>query len=216
MNVLAVGSHWDDIELGCSLTLNDLKKQGNTIYAVVMCKAYYQMEGHQGPSEEEARKNGEASFKRFGVQYIETRKSENGRLAYSKDIMQELEGVANRLEIDTVFTHWYGDINTDHKATWEIARTAFRNVKNFFMFQSNSYSDFVNSYSPNYFFGFSEEKYKFKRDLLALYSTEWEYRQQRWEQEICQREKYWGYLCGHDYAEAFQIGKLVHNCFVNT
>lgn len=214
MNVLAVGSHWDDIEIGCSLTLKRLQEQGHGLYGVVMCQAFYQMEGHQGPSEEEARKNGETSFKRFGVQYVETRKAENGRLAYNKDTMQELEEVANSLKIDTVFTHWYGDINTDHKATWEIARTAFRNIRNLFMFQSNSYSDFVNSFRPNYFFGFNASEYQFKKDLASIYAKEWEYRRERWEREIFDREKYWGYLCGYDYAEGFQIGKLVHNSFI--
>ena len=215
MNVLAVGSHWDDIEIGCSLTLRRLGEEGHKIYGVVMCQAFYEMDGHQGPSEEEARKNGEISFERFGAEYVDTVKSPNGRLAYDKAIMQELEDVANRLEIDTIFTHWFGDINTDHKATWEIARTAFRNVRNLFMFQSNSYSDFVNSYRPNYFFGFSAAEYQFKKDLASVYATEWEYRRERWEREIFDREKYWGYLCGYDYAEGFQIGKLVHNSFTD-
>lgn len=214
MNILAVGSHWDDVEIGCSLTLKRLHDQGHQVYCVIMCSAFYEMDGHLGPREDEARQNGEKSFARFGAQYVETNKVENGRLAYDKTVMQELEAVANRLKIDAVFTHWYGDINTDHKATWEIARTAFRNVRNLFMFQSNSYSDFVNSYRPNYFFGFSDEEYQFKRELAAIYATEWEYRKERWEREIFDREKYWGYLCGYDFAEGFQIGKLVHNSFM--
>ena len=115
--------------------------------------------------------------------------------------------------IDTVFTHWFGDVNTDHKATWEISRTAFRNVKNFFMFQSNSYSDYVNIFQPNFYFGFNKEQYGFKEKLLSQYVPEWARRQDRWKQEIFEREKYWGFLSGNDYAEGFQIGKLVDFTF---
>ena len=68
-------------------------------------------------------------------------------------------------KIDTVFTHWFGDINTDHKATWDISRTAFRNVKNFFMYQSNSYGDNVSIFKPNFYSTFNKDEYSFKEKL---------------------------------------------------
>ncbi|MAR36791.1 MAG: hypothetical protein CL715_00115, partial [Chloroflexi bacterium] len=108
-----------------------------------------------------------------------------------------------------VFTHWFGDVNTDHKATWEISRTAFRNVKNFFMYQSNSYSDNVNTFKPNFYFSFNKEEYGLKEKLLSQYVPEWNHRKNRWTREIFERERYWGYISGNDYAEGFQIGKLV-------
>ena len=111
-------------------------------------------------------------------------------------------------KIDLIFTHWFGDVNTDHKATWEISRTAFRNVKNFVMYQSNSYNDHVNNFEPNLFFSFNKDQYNLKEKILSQYKNEWSKREQRWRKEIFDREKFWGFLSGNDYAEGFQISKL--------
>jgi len=209
MNVLAIGAHWDDIEIGCSLTLKKLKDKGHNIFSAVICSSQYGKNEDEGLTEDEALKFGMNSFQLFGANYISTPKEPNSELVYNKKIMQILEEIANKNKIDIVFTHWFGDINTDHKATWEISRTAFRNVKNFLMYQPNSYSDNVNIFKPNLYFSYDKEEYGFKEKVLSLYSAEWTRRQDRWKREIFDRERFWGYLSGNDYAEGFQIGKLV-------
>ncbi len=209
MNILAVGAHWDDIEIGCGLTLKRLKDKGHNIMSVVVCSSMYGKNEDEGMKEDEALKFGLSAFGLIGANYIPTPKEPNSKLTYNKKIMQILEDVANENKIDVVFTHWFGDINADHKATWEISRTAFRNVKNFIMFQSNAYNDHVNIFNPNLFFSYTEKEYGFKEKLLSQYVPEWTRRQGRWTREIFDRERYWGFLSGNDYAEGFQISKLV-------
>lgn len=209
MNILAVGAHWDDIELGCGLALKKLKEKGHNVFSVVVCSSQYGKDENEGMRESEALEYGLKSFELIGADYVPTDKEPNSKLAYNKKIMQTLEEIVNNKKIDTVFTHWFGDINTDHKATWDISRTAFRNVKNFFMFQSNSYGDNVNIFKPNFYFSFSKEEYAFKEKIVSQYVSEWTLREIRWKREIFERERYWGYISGNDYAEGFQIGKLV-------
>ncbi|MCE9617377.1 MAG: PIG-L family deacetylase [Nitrosarchaeum sp.] len=209
MNILAIGAHWDDIELGCGLTLKKLREKGHNIFSVVVCSSQYGKVENEGMKESEALEYGLKSFELIGADYIPTDKEPNSKLAYNKKIMQILEGIANNKKIDAVFTHWYGDLNTDHKATWEISRTAFRNVKNFLMYQSNSYGDNVNIFKPNLFFSFNQEQYVFKEKILSQYVSEWARREIRWKREIFERERYWGHISGNDYAEGFQVGKVV-------
>ena len=209
MNILAIGAHWDDIELGCGLTLKALKDKGHNIFSSVICSSQYGVNENEGMKESEALECGLRSFELIGSTYIPTDKESNSNLTYNKKTMQILEEIVNIKKIDTVFTHWFGDLNTDHKATWDISRTAFRNVKNFFMYQSNSYGDNVNNFKPNFYFSFNKEEYKFKEQLLSQYVTEWNRRKSRWTREIFEREKYWGHISNNDYAEGFQIGKLV-------
>jgi LmbE family N-acetylglucosaminyl deacetylase len=209
MNILAVGAHWDDIELGSSLTLKKMHDQGHKIFTVVICSSLYGTDIDEGMSEENALKYGYESFQLFGANYLSTAKEPNSKLIYNKKIMQTLEKIANENKIDTVFTHWFGDVNTDHHATWEISRTAFRNVKNFLMYQSNSYNDHVNIFKPNLFVGFTKNEYSLKEKILSQYEPEWNRRKDRWSKEIFDREKYWGFLAKNDFAEAFHIGKLV-------
>ncbi len=209
MNILAVGAHWDDIELGCALTLKKLKERGHDIFSVVVCGSKYGKDKNEGMKESEALKCGLNSFKLIGADYVSTPKEHNSNLVYNKKTMQTLEEVANKNKIDAVFTHWFGDVNTDHKATWEISRTAFRNVKNFLMFQSNSYGDNVNIFKPDLFFSFNQKQYTFKEKLLSQYKMEWSRRKKRWKREIFERERFWGYITGNDYAEGFQIGRII-------
>jgi len=213
MNILAIGAHWDDIELGCGLTLKKMADQGHKIFTSVVCSSLYGENVDEGMSEQDALKYGHNSFNLIGAHYISTTKESNSNLVYNKKTMQTLEKIASDNHIDTVFTHWFGDVNTDHRATWNISRTAFRNVKNFLMYQSNSYSDHVNIFEPNLFVGFNKIEYSFKEKILSQYTSEWSRRKDRWEKEIFNREKYWGFLANNDYAEAFHIGKLVDFIF---
>ena len=209
MNILAIGAHWDDIELGCGLTLKKLKENGHNIFTVVVCSSQYGQDVNEGMKESEALECGLKSFELIGANYISTEKESNSNLVYNKKTMQTLETITNDNNIDTVFTHWFGDLNTDHKATWEISRTAFRNAKNFLMYQSNSYGDNVNIFKPNFYFSFNKEEYQFKEKLLSQYTSEWNSRKNRWTREIFERERYWGYISHNDYAEGFQVGKLI-------
>ncbi len=209
MNILAIGAHWDDVELGCGLTLKKLKENGHNVSIVVICSSQYGQGVNEGMKESEALECGLKSFELIGANYIPTEKESNSNLVYAKKIMQNLEAIANDNKIDAVFTHWFGDVNTDHKATWEISRTAFRNVKNFLMFQSNSYGDNVDIFKPNFYFSFNKEEYQFKEKLLSQYTLEWNRRKNRWTREIFERERYWGNISHNDYAEGFQVGKLI-------
>ncbi len=172
MNILAIGAHWDDIELGCGLTLKKMAYGENV---------------DEGMAEQDALKYGTDSFNLIGANYVFTQKEPNSNLIYNKKIMQTLEKIACDNHIDTVFTHWFGDVNTDHHATWKISRTAFRNVKNFLMYQSNSYNDHVNIFKPNLFVGFNKNEYSFKEKILSQYVPEWHHRKDRWEKEIFNR-----------------------------
>ncbi len=179
------------------------------IFSSVICSSQYGSDESEGMTESEALESGLKSFKLMGATYVSTEKEPNSKLVYNKNIMQILEKVVNDKNIDTVFTHWYGDLNTDHKATWDISRTAFRNVKNFFMYQSNSYGDNVNIFKPNFYSTFNKEEYSFKEKILSQYETEWNRRKNRWTREIFERERYWGHISNGEYAEGFQIGKLI-------
>lgn len=208
MNILAVGAHWDDIELGCGLTLKRLREKGHTIFCVVVCSSRYGNESG-GMEEGDALVCGLRAFRLIGAEYVPTNKEPNQSLVYGSKIMQMLEGVATTNNIDAVFTHWFGDVNTDHRAVWEISRTAFRNVKNFLMYQSNSYGDGVSGFQPNLFFGFNKKQHAWKEKLLSQYALEWKRRKKRWGREVFDKERYWGYVSGSEYAEGFQVGRIV-------
>ena len=94
MNILAVGAHWDDIELGCGLTLKRLADNGHKIFSVVVCSSLYGKNENEGMSEEDALEFGTNSFKIIGATYLATPKQPNSKLTYNKEIMIALEELA--------------------------------------------------------------------------------------------------------------------------
>lgn len=212
MNVLAVGAHWDDIEIGCGLSIKRLKDRGAKIFGTVLTASDYSVaEDNHERKKKNATSEGSNAFHELGIIHKPTTPLPNQKMIYSQEVMQELEAIVREEKIDIVFTHWFGDHNTDHVATWELSRVAFRRVRNILQYQSNSYFDNIKVYTPQFFWGFTKEEYKQKEKLLSIHETEWEYRKERWQREIFDREKFWGYQCGSDYAEAFMITRLTDN-----
>jgi len=221
MNVLAVGAHWDDIELGCCLTIGRLRERGATVYGVVLTdsETFVPHAGHaryaaeanvrHARSAEEANREGLAAFKALGIEPLLVRKEATNELRYSASLMQQIDRAATEKAVDCVFTHWPGDVNTDHRATWELSRVAFRNVRTLLCYRSNGYTDGVTEFRPNVFCGFSSERYEEKTRTLQLHATEWLYRKGRWQREIVDQERYWGHLIGRDYAEGFAVCRLM-------
>jgi len=211
MNILAIGAHWDDIELGCCLTLERLRKQGANLYGVVLTDSETHMEtAEHDRTAEQAAEEGLAAFATMGIEFIGTPPVDQGMLEYDTLLMRGLDLAAHERKIDTVFTHWHGDVNTDHRAAWELSRVAFRHVPNLLCYRSNGYSDGVTRFEPNLFCGFSEQEYGRKLELLRQHASAWGYREDRWQWEILNQEWYWGHLCSHDYAEAFQVCRLLN------
>jgi len=212
MNVLAVGAHYDDVEIGCGLSLKRLIEQGANVYAAVMTESdYFVKEDLHRRKKKSAKYEGKDAFQKLGIIQKPTTPLPNQKMVYDQKVMQELEKIVHDEKIDLVFTHWFGDHNTDHKATWEISRVAFRRAKNVLQYQSNAYYDNVQVFTPQFFWGFSNAEYKFKEKILSIHESEWNYRKDRWQREIFDRERFWGFLSGHDYAEAFYITRLVDN-----
>ncbi|MBN1301183.1 MAG: PIG-L family deacetylase [Melioribacteraceae bacterium] len=210
MNVLAVGAHWDDIEIGCGLSIKRLQQRGARVFGAVLTASDYIVEEDNHERQKQiALLEGNSAFEKLGIIHKHTSPLPNQKMVYDQKVMQELETIVRDEKIDLVFTHWFGDHNTDHVASWEISRVAFRRVRNLLQYQSNSYFDNIKVFTPQYFWGFTAEEYKQKEKFLSIHETEWEYRKNRWQREIFDRERFWGYQCGHDYAEAFMVTRLV-------
>jgi LmbE family N-acetylglucosaminyl deacetylase len=121
LNVLCLGAHSDDIEIGCGGTLLQLKKIHPDLkfHWVVFCAS-----GARGG---EAAKAAE-SFTAGGEKRIVLKEFRDGFLPYSgaavKDFFEEMK---SDVQPDLVFTHWQGDAHQDHRLVSELTWNTFRN-----------------------------------------------------------------------------------------
>lgn len=120
MNILAIGAHPDDIELGCGGLLIKSAKQGHNVYMYSLTRGGAGGDSKQR-SEELARS---ARFIKAKQLWIDN--FEDSKLTVSNDLINHIEFFIHKANPDLILTHSHGDVHHDHRAialaTLEAAR----------------------------------------------------------------------------------------------
>ena len=120
MNILAIGAHPDDIEMGCGGLLIKSARQGHNVYMYSLTRGGAGGDAKQR-SEELARS---ARFIKAKQLWIDN--FEDSKLTVSNDLINHIEFFINKANPDLILTHSHGDIHHDHRAialaTLEAAR----------------------------------------------------------------------------------------------
>ena len=121
VQILCLGAHSDDIEIGCGGTLLQLKRMYGTL------KFHWVVFSAVGARGREAAK-GAQLFTSGSEREVVLKEFRDGFLPYSgaqvKDFFEELKG---RVDPDIVFTQWQGDAHQDHRLLAELTWNTFRN-----------------------------------------------------------------------------------------
>jgi len=122
VKILCIGSHCDDIEIGCGGTLlRILEKYKDTrVYWVV-----FSSDSRRGI---EARSSADLFLKKAVEKTIKIEKFRNGFFPYVgigiKEYFEELKGAFTP---DLIFTHYGKDLHQDHRTISELTWNTFRN-----------------------------------------------------------------------------------------
>lgn len=139
MKVLAVGAHYDDIELGCSGTLIKHSQNGDTLTMLVITdSAYKNHDGIQIRDGEVARLEGTAAAKIIGAELI-CLDYHTFEVPFDDILGKVILNYIEKLEIDTIYSHWVYDLHRDHQYAGKSTLMAGRHVPRFLMYRSNFY-----------------------------------------------------------------------------
>ena len=207
-NILMIGAHYDDVELGCGGTAAKLAEEGKNVYKLTLT-------------------DNATNFKQMGI-YVDAKTSvkESDRschilgikeitafepvpcnhLFYSTEIMQRVESVIFDYQIDTVFMHYYDDMNQDHVEASRICKTASRHCRNVLMYHSNGYI-LQQQLNPLVFIDISSQIDK-KQSALACYEGDHN-RFNKLFDTVIQRNQIWGYANKVAFAEGFLPLKIM-------
>jgi LmbE family N-acetylglucosaminyl deacetylase len=130
MNILAIGAHPDDIELGCGgLLLKASRQDRHNIFMYTLTRG-----GASGDPEERTKEIIE-SAKFIGAKRLWIDNFEDTKLSLSSDLINHIEFFIKKADPDIVLTHSIGDTHHDHRAIAASTMEAGRFVPNILAYE---------------------------------------------------------------------------------
>jgi LmbE family N-acetylglucosaminyl deacetylase len=207
-NILIIGAHFDDAELGAGGTAAKLVSEGKKVYKLTLTDNvtdFKQM--NIKVAYDSSVKESQEACKILGVtEILDFIPARCSTLEYCKEIMQRVEKVIYDYNIDTVFMHFQKDMNQDHVEASRICLTASRHCDNVFAYQGNGYI-LDQAYYPTFFVDISNFIDK-KKQALSKYGAEHNRYNRLFDANI-ERNHIWGYANQVEYAEGFHIIKAI-------
>lgn len=198
MKVLAIGSHPDDIELGCAGALLRHVEAGDEVTMLVMTP------GEQGPQGLTSRvREQEASSAVIGAALV-WGPFHDGSIPQGRAAVQVVDEVVARVQADVIYTHAPHDTHQDHIATSQAALAGGRRLARVLFYQSPS----TTSFDPTVFVDVERTL----AGKLASLRAHWSQVMQCPMVDLEAVEvgaRYWGSRAKVCYAEAFESPRFV-------
>ena len=205
MNVLAIGAHFDDVELGCGGSIVRHVKQGDNVYIYVATDSGYgTCNGRPIRNKNIAKQEGEASARLLGAELI-CGKQETYHLEFTEEVNSELVRIIEEKKIELIYTHWIGDTHHDHYGLAKASLHASRHVPNVLAYRSNWYIG-SDAFKGNFFIDISET-WEVKKQAIMCHQSEYSRVGETWIEYFEREALNNGLKTGVKYAETFEMIK---------
>lgn len=146
MNILAIGAHPDDIELGCGGLLLKAAKQGHDIYMYSLTR------GSASGDPVQRAKELMKSARFIGAKNLWIDNFEDTKLSVNDEVINHIEHFINRADPDIIFTHSQGDVHHDHRAVAASTLEAGRCASNILAYEI----PLTKNFTPQVFYDISD------------------------------------------------------------
>jgi LmbE family N-acetylglucosaminyl deacetylase len=167
MNILAIGAHPDDIELGCGGLILKAARNGHDVYMYTLTRG--EAAGDPNQREQELVKSSQV----IGAKALWIDKFSDTHLSVNSDLINHIEIFINKAHADLVITHSLNDTHHDHRAVAAATREAGRFVPNMMAYEIPLTKEF----NPQMFYDISDvvdekvsliELFRSQRDKVYL------------------------------------------------
>ncbi|MHB2036615.1 MAG: PIG-L deacetylase family protein [Nitrososphaerales archaeon] len=110
MNILALGAHPDDVEIGCGGLLLKAARSGHNVHICTMTNGA--VSGN--PAQRTKELNLSAKF--LGSKDVAVGDFQDSQLEVNKALIDFIESNIDRVDPDLILTHFQGDVHHDHRA----------------------------------------------------------------------------------------------------
>lgn len=205
MNVLAIGAHFDDIELGCGGALAKHVANGDRVFAYVATLSGFKDQDNQViRTNETALQEGVKAMEILGVELI--RGSFNTlEVEFTDELNVDILQIVKQKNIQKVYTHWMGDVHHDHQAVARASLHSCRHVPRLLMYRSNWYHSNVD-FKGNFYVDISETLDK-KMEAVSAHESEMDRTHRKWIDFFTNEAANAGQRIGTKYAEIYEVVK---------
>lgn len=203
MNVLAVGAHFDDLELGCSGTLIKHVNNGDKVTMIVVTASDYKNpKGDLIRGREIAHEEGVKAANIIGAKLI-CLNYETFMVPFDESLTEKLNSYVDKFKIDVVYSHWIYDLHRDHQYAGKCTLMAARHVPKFLLYRSNFY-DTEQQFRGNFYSDISQVMDK-KLKVIKAHASELKRVRYQWLHFFTKQHENDGQKIGVKYAECFEI-----------
>lgn len=206
MNVLAIGAHFDDVELGCGGALAKHAAAGDNVYVFVATVSGFSNQYAQSVrSSDIALSEARAAMAILGVKELICGNFNTLEVEFVDSLNIQILRIVEEKQIDKVYTHWNGDIHHDHQAVARASLHSCRHVPCMLMYRSNWYhstQDFRGSFYVDI-----TPYWEVKERGICAHESEIERTGSRWIKFFRNEAENAGQRIGVKYAEVFEVVK---------
>ena len=142
MNILTVGPHPDDIEIGCAGTLIKYAQKGHSVYLLIMTQ------GEKGGEAEIRYREQGRSAEIIGAKEVFWGGFKDTELlGKGNEMIHTVEEYIDKVKPHFIFVNFFDDTHQDHRAVNRAVLSATRYVKNVMFYEVPT----TNNFTPNVF-----------------------------------------------------------------
>lgn len=220
-NVLVIAAHPDDELLGSGATIRKLVDHGIVARALILGEGLTSRKNARSQTEKsdllELKRDTLSAADIIGYSSVDFCDYPDNRLD-SVDLLDIIKSVSlyvDKYSPDTIFTHHHGDLNIDHRRTFDAVITACRPVgsycvQNIYTFETPSSTEWNFTYGHTHFepnvFSDVSKYIEYKIKAMACYRSESAaFPHPRSSEALKALARYRGSISSYDYAEAFHL-----------
>jgi LmbE family N-acetylglucosaminyl deacetylase len=206
MNILAIGAHFDDVELGCGGALAKHAAEGDAVYVYVATVSGFVNQYNQTVrSSEIARAEAQKAIQTLGIKELICGNFKTLQVEFVDDLNIEILKIVEEKSIEKAYVHWAGDIHHDHQAVARASLHSCRHVPRMLMYRSNWYHSTL-EFRGNFYIDITDY-WETKEKAIRAHVSEMNRTSEKWISFFKNEAENAGQRIGVKYAEVFETVK---------
>tara|TARA_B100000686_G_C16788562_1_gene976998 strand:- start:270 stop:935 length:666 start_codon:yes stop_codon:yes gene_type:complete len=217
--ILTIAAHPDDEVLGCGGTLLKHRKNNDEIYIIFLADGVSSRENYKLKEITARKKQAKIVGKKIKAKKLYFLNLPDNKLDSIPllNLIKKIEKIIKVIRPNIIYTHSYCDLNIDHRRAFEATMTACRPdkkspIEEIYSFEIPSSTNLHHPksmiFKPNYYVDISSQ-IKLKKNLLEVYKNELKKKISRSIKNVITLSKTRGSQSGCDYAEAFEVVRIL-------